>query len=144
MCGGFASNFGWKNPGYMHSAVLLGLAPSQVYFYRYGSSQSGWSPVYFQQLSFVHYYRNSISHLLLLLEAMYSFLLMGVRILYFKNFNLKDMGKTENDGSQEHWSFEPMALSTTDNMITKLASTDLALHIGDISYAVGFSSQVFT
>ena len=45
MCGGDASNFGWKSPGFLHTAVLHKLSPSQIYFYRYGSIEGGWSPV---------------------------------------------------------------------------------------------------
>lgn len=53
----------------------------------------------------------------------------------------KDMGKTEVDGSSEHWDWEPQALSTVDSMLKTLSKTNIAVHIGDISYAVGYSSQ---
>jgi len=31
-----AKDFGWHDPGYIHSAVMTGLQPSQSYTYRYG------------------------------------------------------------------------------------------------------------
>lgn len=50
------------------------------------------------------------------------------------------MGKGQKDGTQVHWQQEP-SLNTTNNILNKLNETDLILHIGDISYAVGFSAQ---
>jgi hypothetical protein len=51
-----------------------------------------------------------------------------------------DMGKAEVDGSLEHWEEVP-SRNTTDLIRAGLQDTDLVLHIGDISYAVGYSSQ---
>ena len=31
-----AKDFGWHDPGYIHSAIMTGLQPSQSYTYRYG------------------------------------------------------------------------------------------------------------
>jgi hypothetical protein len=31
-----AKDFGWHDPGYIHSAIMTGLQPSQSYDYRYG------------------------------------------------------------------------------------------------------------
>jgi len=31
-----AKDFGWHDPGYIHTAVMTGLQPSQSYTYRYG------------------------------------------------------------------------------------------------------------
>jgi hypothetical protein len=31
-----ANDFGWHDPGYIHSAVMTGLRPSTTYSYRYG------------------------------------------------------------------------------------------------------------
>jgi hypothetical protein len=50
------------------------------------------------------------------------------------------MGRHELDGSDEHWR-SPGAYSTTENVIKNLPGTQLILHIGDISYAVGYSAQ---
>jgi hypothetical protein len=31
-----AKDFGWHDPGYIHSALMTGLKPSSTYSYRYG------------------------------------------------------------------------------------------------------------
>ncbi|KAK9283328.1 hypothetical protein L1049_011567 [Liquidambar formosana] len=38
-----AKDFGWHDPGYIHSAVMTGLQPSSTFSYRYGSDSVGWS-----------------------------------------------------------------------------------------------------
>ncbi|KAL0435148.1 UNVERIFIED_CONTAM: hypothetical protein Sradi_0222700 [Sesamum radiatum] len=38
-----AVDFGWHDPGYIHSAVMTGLNPSTTYSYKYGSDSVGWS-----------------------------------------------------------------------------------------------------
>jgi len=53
------------------------------------------------------------------------------------------LGKGETDGSLEQfpvWEEFP-AINTTKNVLNVLDETDLILHIGDISYAVGYSAQ---
>jgi len=51
-----------------------------------------------------------------------------------------DLGKGEEDGSDEHWEVIP-SLATTKNVIERVQHLHFAMHIGDISYAVGYSSQ---
>jgi hypothetical protein len=51
------------------------------------------------------------------------------------------MGKGEEDHSLEHWPFEDSSLNTTKHVIEQIDEIDLVLHIGDISYAVGYSSE---
>ncbi|KAL2898499.1 putative inactive purple acid phosphatase 27 [Bienertia sinuspersici] len=47
MCGNLvkspAEDFGWHDPGYIHSTVITGLKPSTNFFYKYGSAKVGWS-----------------------------------------------------------------------------------------------------
>eukprot|EP01018_Ginkgo_biloba_P025097 Gb_34203 [translate_table: standard] len=46
LCDSFVSpalNFGWHNPGFIHTALLKGLLPSESYLYKYGSNEVGWS-----------------------------------------------------------------------------------------------------
>jgi len=119
MCGEPASSHGWKEPGYLQTAILFNLEPSTKYYYRYGSDQSGWSPEY----SFV--------------SAPVTGAQSGIRLAAYG-----DMGKAEVDGSEEHWEEYP-SLNTTNNVLDILDSQglDLVLHIGDIAYAVGFESQ---
>ncbi len=53
------------------------------------------------------------------------------------------MGKGEEDHSLEHWPWEDPSLNTTKHVIEQIDEIDLVLHIGDISYAVGYSSEVW-
>ncbi|KAG1365469.1 putative inactive purple acid phosphatase 24 [Cocos nucifera] len=48
MCGKMspAKDFGWHDPGYIHSAVMTGLQPSQKYSYRYGRDHPSSGSVY--------------------------------------------------------------------------------------------------
>ena len=52
------------------------------------------------------------------------------------------MGKGEIDGSLEHWEEQSNSVNTTKSVIGEVDNIDMVLHIGDISYAVGYSSQV--
>jgi len=101
--------------------MLTNLQPSTTYYYIFGSSDScGWST----EQSFVSAPKVAAS-------TAVSFVAFG------------DMGKGESDGSLEQfpvWEEFP-ALNTTKNVINVLDSTDMLLHIGDISYAVGFSAE---
>ncbi|MCD7457310.1 hypothetical protein HAX54_034837 [Datura stramonium] len=36
-------DFGWHDPGFIHSAVMTDLNPSATYSYTYGSDSTGWS-----------------------------------------------------------------------------------------------------
>jgi acid phosphatase type 7 len=50
------------------------------------------------------------------------------------------MGHGEIDGSHQHWNENP-SLTTTALMLAYLEEYDFVLHIGDISYAVGYLAQ---
>uniref|UniRef100_A0A0C9QQA8 Purple acid phosphatase n=1 Tax=Wollemia nobilis TaxID=56998 RepID=A0A0C9QQA8_9CONI len=39
------TTLGWRDPGYIHDAVMQGLKPGKRYFYQVGSDQGGWSSV---------------------------------------------------------------------------------------------------
>lgn len=41
MCGGPASGEGFLDPGMLHTALLTGLEPGQLYWYRVGDAVSG-------------------------------------------------------------------------------------------------------
>ncbi|XP_066309836.1 probable inactive purple acid phosphatase 27 [Miscanthus floridulus] len=110
-----AKDFGWHDPGYIHSAVMTGLQPSQSYTYRYGSDSVGWSDtVKFKtppaagsdELSFVIY---------------------------------GDMGKAPLDPSVEHY-IQPGSVSVAKAVAKEIqtGNVDSIFHIGDISYATGF------
>ncbi|XP_042480184.1 probable inactive purple acid phosphatase 27 [Macadamia integrifolia] len=110
-----AEDFGWHDPGYIHSAVMTGLKPSTSYSYRYGSNSVGWS----DQIQF----RTPPTG--------------GSPELKFLAFG--DMGKAPHDGSTEHY-IQPGSISVVDAMVHEVASgnVDSIFHIGDISYATGF------
>jgi len=36
----------FKDPGFIHDALMTSLQPSTLYFYKFGSSESGWSDIY--------------------------------------------------------------------------------------------------
>ncbi|KAI3979360.1 hypothetical protein MKX01_014376 [Papaver californicum] len=110
-----AIDFGWHDPGYIHSAVMTGLQPSTTYFYRYGSDSVGWS----NQTKFRTPPAGGSDEL--------KFLAFG------------DMGKTPLDGSIEHY-IQPGSLSVMEAMAKEVESgeVDSVFHIGDISYATGF------
>ncbi|RZC75902.1 hypothetical protein C5167_000160 [Papaver somniferum] len=110
-----AIDFGWHDPGYIHSAVMTDLQPSTTYSYRYGSDSVGWS----NQTKFRTPPAGGSDEL--------KFLAFG------------DMGKAPLDGSIEHY-IQPGSLSVVEAMAKEVESgkVDSVFHIGDISYATGF------
>jgi len=117
LCGDVAIDFGWKDPGYLQSAVMTNLIPEQQYYYIFGGNATGWSDEQF----------------------FYAAPEAGAQILV-DLIAYGDMGKGEEDGSFEHWEEVP-SLNTTKNVYSQINFIDLILHIGDIAYAVGYSSQ---
>ncbi|KDP40495.1 hypothetical protein JCGZ_24494 [Jatropha curcas] len=110
-----AKDFGWHDPGYIHSAVMTGLNPSSIFTYRYGSDSVGWS----EQIQFRTPPVGGSNE---------------VRFLAFG-----DMGKAPRDASVEHY-IQPGSMSVVEAMIEEVKSgkVDSIFHIGDISYATGF------
>ncbi|XP_057976153.1 probable inactive purple acid phosphatase 27 [Malania oleifera] len=110
-----AHEFGWHDPGYIHSAVMTGLQPSSTFSYRYGSDSVGWS----DQIQF----RTPPA--------------AGSDKLKFLAFG--DMGKAPLDASLEHY-IQPGSVAVAKAMADEVASGDVdsIFHIGDISYATGF------
>ncbi|KAL0919246.1 hypothetical protein M5K25_011329 [Dendrobium thyrsiflorum] len=110
-----AKDFGWHDPGYIHSAIISGLQPSSSYFYKYGSDSVGWS----KDVKFSTPPAAGASET--------TFLSYG------------DMGKAPIDQSVEHY-IQPGSRSVVEGMTDELAAgnIDSILHIGDISYATGF------
>ncbi|OMO75885.1 hypothetical protein COLO4_25840 [Corchorus olitorius] len=110
-----AKDFGWHDPGYIHTAVMTGLQPSSTFYYQYGSDQVGWS----DKIEFRTPPAGGSDEV--------KFLVYG------------DMGKAPLDASAEHY-IQPGSLSVVQGMIEELKnkSVDSIFHIGDISYATGF------
>ncbi|GAB2302313.1 hypothetical protein Dimus_036327 [Dionaea muscipula] len=110
-----AKDFGWHDPGYIHTAVMTGLQPSTAYTYSYGSNTVGWS----NQTQFRTPPARGSSQL--------SFLAFA------------DMGKTPLDPTSEHY-IQPGAVGVINAMNSEVnaGNVDAIFHIGDISYATGF------
>ncbi|KAK9283452.1 hypothetical protein L1049_011696 [Liquidambar formosana] len=110
-----AKDFGWHDPGYIHSAVMTGLQPSSTFSYRYGSDSVGWS----NQIQFRTPPAGGSDEL--------KFLAFG------------DMGKAPRDASVEHY-IQPGSISVVEAMADDIeaGNVDSIFHIGDISYATGF------
>ncbi|KAJ7519051.1 hypothetical protein O6H91_20G020900 [Diphasiastrum complanatum] len=113
-----AVDFGWHDPGYIHSAVMNGLSPQTIYSYRYGSDAVGWS----SQMSFSTPPAAGFDKLV--------FIMYG------------DMGKAERDGCNEHY-IQPGSLKVIDAVAKEVSTgdVDMIYHIGDISYATGFLAE---
>ncbi|WOH04412.1 hypothetical protein DCAR_0623821 [Daucus carota subsp. sativus] len=110
-----AKDFGWHDPGYVHSAVMTGLQPSTTFSYRYGSNSAGWS----DSIKFKTPPAG------------------GADEVKFISFG--DMGKAPRDPSLEHY-IQPGSLSVVNAIASEVSSgnIDSIFHIGDISYATGF------
>lgn len=119
MCGAIvkspAQDFGWHDPGYIHSAIMTGLQPSTTFTLKYGSEAVGWS----DEIQFRTPPAGGSDEL--------KFLAYG------------DMGKAPRDATVEHY-IQPGALSVSAALEEEVASGnyDSIFHIGDISYATGF------
>ncbi|KAL2329298.1 hypothetical protein Fmac_022725 [Flemingia macrophylla] len=113
-----AKDFGWHDPGYIHSALMTGLKPLSTFSYRYGSNSVGWS----EQIQFSTPPAGGSDEL--------KFIVYG------------DMGKTPLDDSEEHY-IQPGALSVIKAIANDVNSSNInsVFHIGDISYATGFLAE---
>ncbi|CAN0917162.1 Probable inactive purple acid phosphatase 27 [Linum grandiflorum] len=110
-----AKDFGWHDPGHIHSAIMTGLQPSNTYSFKYGSDSVGWS----QEMKFKTPPAGGSDE---------------VRFLAYG-----DMGKAPLDPSAEHY-IQPGSLAVVKAMTKEVQSgnVDSIFHIGDISYATGF------
>ncbi|XP_050154129.1 probable inactive purple acid phosphatase 27 [Malus sylvestris] len=110
-----AKDFGWHDPGFIHTVVMRGLKPSSSFSYRYGSDSVGWS----DQIQFRTPPAGGSDEL--------KFLAFG------------DMGKAPRDSSAMHY-IQPGSLSVIQAVADEINSgnVDSIFHIGDISYATGF------
>ncbi|KAJ7295496.1 hypothetical protein O6H91_Y184800 [Diphasiastrum complanatum] len=113
-----ATNFGWHDPGYVHSAVISGLSPSSTYTYKYGSNFVGWSGD----------------------KIFKTPPAAGAEALQIIIYG--DMGKADADSSTEHY-IQPGSLGVINAISQELdaGKVDAVFHIGDISYATGFLAE---
>ncbi|GIL41942.1 hypothetical protein Vafri_29 [Volvox africanus] len=121
MCGGAATSVGWVDAGHHHVALMSGLKPATRFYYRVGdlNGDGGWSEE-FSFLSAPEISPDATVHILA----------------------VADMGQAEEDGSLEGSEMMP-SRNTTHRMAQDAASSpySLVLHLGDISYARGYSTQ---
>ncbi|XP_022157882.1 nucleotide pyrophosphatase/phosphodiesterase-like [Momordica charantia] len=112
-----ARDFGWHDPGFIHSAVMTQLQPSTTYSYRYGSDSVGWSD------------RKTFKTPPAAGAAKeFNFIAFG------------DMGKAPLDSSSVEHYIQPGSIPVVKAMEEEVESgeIDAVFHIGDISYATGF------
>ncbi|KAE8648459.1 nucleotide pyrophosphatase/phosphodiesterase-like [Cucumis sativus] len=112
-----AKDFGWHDPGFIHSAVMTQLQPSTTYSYTYGSDSVGWS----NQTTFRTPPAGG-----------------GGNDFHFIAFG--DMGKAPLDSSSVEHYIQPGSISVVEAMKEEVerGEIDGVFHIGDISYATGF------
>ncbi len=116
LCGPRATDIGWRDPGIFYTAVMNDLLPNTKYYYVFGDSATNtWSD---ERVMYTPHPKESNTHVLI----------------------FGDMGHAPRDGSKEVDEQEP-ALNTTTLMTAEVSkgNVDLVLHIGDISYARGYS-----
>ena len=117
MCGAPAIDFGYRDPGMIHQATMDNLKPGYRYEYKFGDDDYGWSQVY----SFKAPPMPSPN-------AAVKFIAFG------------DMGNGQEDDSRQVVHGQQPSLNTTRRVKGEISSTDVVLHIGDISYARGYAS----
>lgn len=118
LCGEPGRTQGWREPGFFHTAVIKGLTPgTDKVSYIYGNDQYGWS----ETKTFTAAKSADPNAALRVLVA-------------------ADVGATEPDHCSYHW-IEPNATQTYQHMTDLASSADVVLHIGDISYATGYSAK---
>lgn len=116
LCGAPATTQGWHEPGYFHTAIIKGLTPGKSIVWYQCGSHGNWSSVH----TFVAA-KPADPHTPLHIVA------------------TADVGVSEKDGSHHHWE-TPDANLTYEHM-RKSTPADVALHIGDISYATGYAAK---
>eukprot|EP00055_Hartaetosiga_balthica_P011519 m.52627 g.52627 ORF g.52627 m.52627 type:complete len:579 (+) comp7627_c1_seq1:64-1800(+) len=115
LCGDPARTQGWRDPGYLYSVVIKGLKPGQQVWYQCINGDF-----------------NSEIHTFSVSQPANP--KASVRILA-----TADVGASEADKCHYHWE-EPDA-SLTYGHLSKLTPADVLLHIGDVSYATGYSAK---
>eukprot|EP00731_Ephydatia_muelleri_P012123 Em0006g1017a len=116
MCGAPATGYGYRDPGLLHTATMTDLEPGYTYYYSFGD-EYGYSPEYSFKAPPAADSDSTIT------------------VVAFG-----DMGVAESDGSYLVETSK-YSLNTTSRIKAQLSSLDIVLHIGDITYALGYSSM---
>ncbi|KAL9667046.1 hypothetical protein QQ045_001391 [Rhodiola kirilowii] len=122
LCGAPARTVGWRDPGFIHTSFLKELWPNTVYTYKLGHKLVNGTFIWSRDYQFrasPYPGQNSVQ-----------------RVVIFG-----DMGKEEDDGSNEYSDFQHGSLMTTRQLVKDLKNIDAVFHIGDITYANGYLSQ---
>jgi predicted phosphodiesterase len=116
MCGGRAKTDGWRDPGWLQTAVMTGLAAGEKYYYTVGDAATNtWGT---EHVFYTPHPPATNTHIVV----------------------WGDMGGAPRDGSlevDEHKGATKVTKQISNEVA--LGNVDLALHIGDISYARGYS-----
>lgn len=135
MCDAPANNASiWKNPGFIHSALIINLKPSTQYFYKFGSITSGWS----QTFSFISPQAPSVDEEIFVV----AYGDMGVDVP-FNTINDLQPPAIQTTGLVQELITTPGSSSPFSHLSKKYGDSSLPLpwtllHIGDISYARGY------
>jgi hypothetical protein len=116
----------WRDPGYIHDAIMINLQPSSLYYYKFGDNYTGWSPVYSfysapttgpQSEAYVIAYGD-----------------LGVSTPY-------SMAHEQQLPSSKTIQYAVDTVTSPSELSGSTASNIpwLALHVGDISYARGYA-----
>jgi len=124
MCGPPAATTGWREPGTLHNAIMTDLIPGRRYYYVFGDASAP---------------ANSLAGR----SAEFSFeaaqLADPTKSIDF--FVFGDLGAVDVDGSAGgRWQIDS-SLNTTIALTDDFSDQKFVLHIGDISYAVGYAAQ---
>ncbi|GJN33524.1 hypothetical protein PR202_gb22135 [Eleusine coracana subsp. coracana] len=122
LCGKPANAEGYRDPGFIHTALLKDLWPNREYLYQIAYELPDGTVVRGKSSSFrasPFPGQDSLQ-----------------RVVVFG-----DMGLGQSDGSNELAGFQPGAQVTMDRLIKDLPNYDAVFHIGDLSYANGFLAQ---
>ena len=115
LCGAPATTLGFRDPGFVHSAVLSGLVPGARYSYTVGDDTARSQPYVFTQPALAYPFSISV---------------------------VGDVGSDSLDGSAVQRAFPPSP-NTTRLIAADVAAglSSAVLHCGDLSYAIGYQSS---
>jgi len=118
MCGSPAKDYGWREPGWIYTAVVDRLVPGRQYYFKFGSDSAGKSP---ESCFTAPGSAESKENLHFLVVA--------------------DMGKGEIDGTNKVFDWQHNSVSTMIGLQNHLQNAEMVYHIGDVAYAEGYGSQ---
>jgi len=116
MCDSPARDYGWIEPGMIHQVTLTSLTPGMRYFYIFGDVY-GWSE-----------------------ESSFKAAPVPGPDVTTRVLSIGDLGHGEYDDSRQVLKLEQPSINTTKHLIQEINSSDLVIHVGDLSYADGYEA----